>query len=142
MAGDPYRDDAIWDTWSESVITIHFDDGHEVRAGSGPLPWTGVTHVVTAWNPGETRSRGENLVANEHLRDVLDSRGLAHRLAVGSSPDGTWSEDGFAVTGLSRADATQLGRDFGQMAIYEIDGSTVVIVDCAGGRVIPTNVGT
>ena len=142
MADDPYRDDSIWDTWAKSVIMIRVADGREVRAGSAPLPWIGATHVITAWNPGRTRSRDENLVANERLREELEAKGLEHRRAVGSSPDGSWSEEGFAVTGLSRAEATQLGREFGQLAIYEISGSTVVIIDCSDGRVLRTNMGT
>lgn len=128
---DAYDDpEAMWQAFARGVITLHLADGGAARAGVDRMPWPGVIHVITAWNPGFTATAAENEAANIRLLAELDDRGIVHCPATGADPDGSWSEDGFAVTGLTRAEAIELGQRHGQLAIYEIDGTDVVIVDC------------
>jgi len=87
--------------------------------------------VITAQNP---RSReldpAENERRNAALLGDLDELGLPVLVAVGSNPEGTWSERGFAVPGLDRARALELGRAHGQNAIFEFDREVVWLLGC------------
>jgi hypothetical protein len=61
----------------------------------------------------------------------------AHRLALlGRSVDGTWSEDSFLVVGTTRATAAELGRQFGQRAIFERDHDDLLVVGCRDANVV------
>jgi len=48
---------------------------------------------------------------------------------------GSWSEPSFVVPGLSTAGAVQLGREFGQAAIFEITQDELRVIDCANDQV-------
>jgi hypothetical protein len=86
-------------------------------------------HVLTAWNPGDARpSVAENRVANERLRAELVRRGLTVFHAVGTSSTGDHSEESYAIPDLSRSAACELGRVFGQAAIFEISAETQTVV--------------
>ncbi|MEZ5321456.1 MAG: DUF3293 domain-containing protein [Microthrixaceae bacterium] len=133
--GDAYDSDDIWTVFAESSITLHHD-GRERLVGRDRLPWEGPVFVLTAWNPGRTRPLADNIEANRRLERLIEDRGFSWCTAVGASPDGSWSEDGFAVSGPDREEAVALGARFGQMAIYELDRDRVLIVTCPEGRVI------
>jgi hypothetical protein len=137
MSASHYGTDGIWDTFAAAVVTVHPPSGGAIVVGEEPLPWPEPTHVVTAWNPGEERPHEQNVRADERLERELDGRGLTHCRAIGSSPDGSWSEEGFAIVGMSRDQALALARAYGQMAIYEVTGTRNVIVACDDGREIP-----
>jgi hypothetical protein len=51
----------------------------------------------------------------------------------GASPDWKHREKGFAVSGLSLEKVMELGRQFEQNAIFEIENDMVWVVDCLGG---------
>lgn len=131
-----YGTDAIWDTFLDAVVTVHVGTT-VLTVGTDILPWPAPVHILTAWNPGEERPHAQNVAANERLRRDLVERGLDHAPAIGASPDGTWSEDGFAVSGLGHADAVALGAHYGQLAIYEVTGSSWAVVPCDGGEPVP-----
>ncbi len=91
-------------------------------------------HVLTAWNPGVSRpTHGANDAANAELRQALAERGLDVLDALGSSPDGTHQEESFAVVGLSRDAAVELGSRFGQDAVFELSANAQTVVGCDGG---------
>jgi hypothetical protein len=85
--------------------------------------------LVTAWNPGGRPAAGPmNRKANRALRRALEAQGRAWRPALGRARDGSWAEPGFAVGGLDEAEATALGRDWGQLAIYLVSEEEVAVV--------------
>ena len=119
-----------------------------VQVGSEWIPWTRlgegrtkvrggeVLHVITAFNPlSERRSLEENQAANRELEGVLTRIGKTHRPAINRAPDGDWEEPGFAVEGLTREEARELGRRFGQHAIFEMQRRELRIVACFEERV-------
>lgn len=114
-----------------TVVTVCGPDGVWIPVAQ--LALDRVVHVLTAWNPGEHRpGREENEAANLRLAQRLRATGMPVRDALGSSPDGSHQEEGFAVIGLKRADARALGRDFGQAAIFEIRDCRQIVVGCDG----------
>lgn len=126
---DPYAGDHdhLWQVFADATLRIAVGDT-DLVVGVDPMPWSGVAHAVTAWNPGESRSRRDNDAANDRLAAELRAAGVRHHPAVGASPDGSWEEPGFVLVGLHRDEAVEWGRRYGQLAIYEIaDGRLVVI---------------
>jgi hypothetical protein len=90
-------------------------------------------HVVTAWNPGESRPGiGVNRGRNRDLRNRLAVPGTEIHCALGASPSGDHYEESYAITGMSRADALAVGREFGQAAIFEVTADNLVVVSSDG----------
>lgn len=89
--------------------------------------------VVTAWNPYSAKlSNEDNLKRQALLKQVLDMRDEDRLPARGTSRDGSWSEDSFAVLNLSYAEAEAIGCVFQQNAVVFCNtGSIVEIVPCA-----------
>ena len=86
--------------------------------------WT----IVTAYNPASHHlSAEDNAHRAERLRSDLDElatllsdehqRSLVVLPAVGTSPDGDWSEESVWVGGLTELEALALGARFGQNAV-------------------------
>lgn len=87
--------------------------------------------VLTAWNagperPGLTRNRERNRRLHERLVEL----GARVFPAIGASPDGDHYEESYAATGLDRADALALGREFDQVAVFELTPSRQTVVGC------------
>ncbi len=53
--------------------------------------------------------------------------------AVGSSFDGSHAEQSVLVAGITRADATDLGRRFHQLAVFELTDELQTVVPCTEG---------
>ncbi len=120
--------DATWTEFRRTRLQIDTDDGElEVAPSHGSargayLPGaTGPLHVLTAWNPQGTRQSDEaNHAADRALTIDLDERaGLRRWRTTGIGAGDDWSEEGWSVEGLSRADVLDLARRFGQRAIFE-----------------------
>ena len=95
----------------------------------------GLVHVITAWNPSSSQVDDEiNVAADRELADVLCEAGVTIERCIGSHPDGSWREEGWAAVGLTRAMALEIGRRFGQDAIYEATAEGLWIVWCDSGR--------
>lgn len=109
-----------------------------IDRGSGLVPAAdhhlmsgGIVHVLTAWNPGDERpSNSENESANERLRSRIIDRGLECFRAVGRDPDSTHEEMSWAVEGLTDKEARELGRDFGQVAVFRLLGDSQTVLGC------------
>lgn len=127
---DAYADGDVWRVFADAELRISLPDGRVVLVGVDDLPWPDPAHAVTGWNPGETRPDAENAAANERLAAELAAAGVEHHPAVGSSVDDGWEEPGFVLVGLSRAEAIEWGRRYGQLAIYEISGGRLEVVSC------------
>ena len=83
------------------------------HAGLGD-PWA----IVTAFNPqSRTLRGGENLDRHDRLREAIRARGLCAFGSVSSDGRGHWKERGFAVVGIPRSAALELGRLFEQRAV-------------------------
>jgi hypothetical protein len=88
--------------------------------------------VITASNPfSKQRSDHENARANAELAAELEILGGDIYEAIGESPDGTWAEVSFAITGAGRRRMISLGRRFGQEAIFELTRDELVVRGCA-----------
>lgn len=59
---------------------------------------------------------------------------LSHVPAVGSSLDGSHSEDSRAVFGLTDGQARELGMRFGQVAVFALRGWQWSLLACVGNR--------
>ena len=88
--------------------------------------------VLTAWNPGsEPFSDTENAERHWQLCARLDELGHTWLPALGTSPDGSWSEESVAVPGLDRETALALGREFGQEAVFEVTAEYLRVHGCS-----------
>ena len=130
----------IWDTYADTVIIRSKPES--VLVGPDALkgwPFPEPCHVITAWNPDSVPTSGEkNDAANDQLEATIIRRGGTVEPVVGRSSDNTWSEDSFLVVGVSREQAVDIGRSFGQLAIFELDRHSVHVVRCDDGTVART----
>jgi hypothetical protein len=62
----------------------------------------------------------------------LENEGLDFFRAVGSSFDGSYREESVAVFGLDDAQARQIGRRYGQVAVCAWRGPTWSLLSCTG----------
>lgn len=88
--------------------------------------------VLTAWNPGfERPGEAANRQRNVALRARLNATGLEVWRADGLDPQAGVIEEGFLVWGMRVSQACQVGRAFGQFAIYAYDRQGVrTVVAC------------
>jgi Protein of unknown function (DUF3293) len=127
------------DAWRRAQLTVDYRGSHVsfeqvAQARHEPL------YLITGWNPGaEISSHETNERANEQLAQLLEEAGYRFWPAVGADPSSDWSEPGYMVEGADRESMRALGRSFGQVAIYEGDGSGVRIVWCERDLVIEKN---
>ncbi len=126
-------DEALWDAYLATVVTIDGRPAAEVAVGA--VDGDGSWWVLTAHNPfsGEL-SVGENDRRHEALCRRLDADGLVWRSAFGTSPDGTWSEESIAVTGIDRDVARAYGREFGQHAVFDVADGILRVHACFDDR--------
>jgi hypothetical protein len=88
-------------------------------------------HLITAWNPmSQQLSLDENNERMDQLAAALDDLAALWFPAVGKSPDGTWSENTFAVYGISRDQALEIGVQFEQHAIFEATDEEQIVLGC------------
>jgi|GEM_PF-1820114 len=129
-----------WDIYASTVISVR---GSKVRL-AGPrarrdLPMRAPAHVITAWNPSSiTKPLDYNREANRQLADLLRERGLDPMEVLGASPDGHWKEDSLLVSGMPRHEAAELASQFGQIAIFELTNTDLLVVACPSGEVLRT----
>ena|SRR5215204_5608351 len=60
--------------------------------------------------------------------------------SVGGHPGSAWLEPGVAVIGLSRHQARALGRAYGQLAVYELQGATRWVIACGNDDILAQTV--
>jgi len=132
---------AVRESWSRTWLRI-VTDRHQswavmpISEGivQGEFPVTDPIHIITAWNPRcEPHSEQENLHFSEDLADWVDARNLPLWEGTGFASDGGWREEGFALVGLSRKEALEVGDRWGQTAIWEWNPEALMTLDCQGG---------
>jgi len=91
--------------------------------------------VVTAWDPDSVRlQRDDNRLRHQRLASELDRSGLVHWPAVGRDPDSPHFEEGVGVVGLGETGGVDLGRRFGQAAVYVWTPEAWTVVSCTDDR--------
>lgn len=125
---DPAVTTRNWEFYRTAVVDIRFQDrivrvephSPGTAEGSFPEPADGGTvHVITPWNPrGRTASPDANARAHRLLLAEIRRRGLTWWSAEGGDARGAHCEESVAVVGLSDTAARDLGRRFGQDAIF------------------------
>lgn len=129
-----------WQRYLETIIAIEASPGRWTDI-NGPnaadrLPLPEPIYVITASDPGgQHAGREANDDANADLAGELWATGATLARAVGRSPDGSHSEDSVAASPLSRQEAKELGRRYGQDAIYEVTAEAVLLLSCDTDRV-------
>lgn len=104
--------------------------------GSGDVVIAEPVHVISGCNPGYRESDEVNRVRHMELKKRLRESGVEPQPAIGMAPDGSWVEDSWVVTGLKRAAVCAIGREFGQVAVFEVDAHSIHVVGCADSRVV------
>jgi hypothetical protein len=88
-------------------------------------------HVITAWNPGDERPSSEvNDTQNNQLLADIAAMGLEALEALGSDPNSTHAEKSWAVIGLTDKAAIELGKKYGQVAVFRITESQQSVLGC------------
>jgi hypothetical protein len=128
-----------WSAFEQTIIEIDVDGlAVSVSCGSdvpAALLRRGTCHVITAWNPGaQVCARVDNDRAHAELLADVESIPARWLAACGRSPDGSWSEPSLCIVGLGRERALELGRRYGQLAIFEVGAAGVEVLPCGGPR--------
>jgi hypothetical protein len=136
--------DDPWASYARTVVVIVRSDTSNlvVEAASsgqtGAWPWAGdgAVHILTAWDPGDTRrSEGENRANQEALEAALKDLAPDERWdAVGVDPVSGHREEGVAVRGLTLDAVVELGARCGQDAVFEWTPRGWTVVACRGDR--------
>ncbi|SNT57558.1 Protein of unknown function [Streptosporangium subroseum] len=129
-----------WTLYRQAVVDVQLAD-RTLRVT--PSPWDMTTgffpessgrtiHVITAFNPGgRTVPAEDNYRAQGVLLDEIDRRGVAWWPAAGGDAHGVHVEKSAAVVGLSEAAACELGRRFGQDAIFAWTPGSWRLLSCS-----------
>lgn len=90
------------------------------------------TFVITACCPfSEPLDEAANLALHRSLQKRFQKLpGVSMEEVVGRSPDGSWQELSWAVTGISEQQAIDLGRLYCQWAIFRFDEQSRAVLSC------------
>ena len=116
-------DETPWRYYLDTMVRIETPDlsgtvQPATRASGANRPPLRSLHVVTAVQPESDPASNDNPARMLLLNNELRVAGLQFASAVGSSFDGTHSEQSRAVFGLDDTDARRLGERFGQVAVF------------------------
>ncbi len=118
----------------EGIVDIRVGEVHP-RIDALLLPH-GVTEwaYITAWNPGSRpMSEDQNALAHDELIKVLRERGFTFYEGDGIPDQAGWApERSVWIAGISRREAVEIGRRFGQNAI--VVGSLGGIAELVGSN--------
>lgn len=132
---EPCADDHL-DDYAATIISDR-DGALYTGPGAGALPVPTPAFVITAWNPGSEDTHPQhNAAANDALAALLVDIGISVIPVVGTARDGSWREDSFLVSAITRADAVAIGARFGQLAVFELTDDTYAVVEVASGRAV------
>jgi hypothetical protein len=114
-----------------SAVTVHLPDGTVTLAvGHAVPPWLPTpAAVITAMNPSGPVEADTNRRASMAMHALFHRRDITHWPSVSHAGDGTHAETGWFITGVCVDLTCQIGRAFGQLAIYWLD-DTVTVLAC------------
>lgn len=133
----------IWAAFRDAIVEIVLPDGPIVVGPRAmlatqelPFPPEVQTpiHVITAENPnGDRTDAGSNASAMDAL--TADARKLGSQVlpARGGNLEWTHTEKSVATIGLTDTQAVDLGRKYGQLAIFCWTSASWSLLDCANG---------
>jgi Protein of unknown function (DUF3293) len=125
----------VWEDYLSTEISIALPDRGWIGALDAVATLKPPIHVLTAWNPGFRRlGLEENRGRNRRLLERLSAQDVVIHPAVGASPDGSHYEESYAVVGLQRTVAIELGRELEQAAIFELTYTQQSVFGCDNGR--------
>ncbi len=126
-----------WQNYLSTIVRCEVIPGQMIDInGADALedwPFPGIVHVLSGYNPQGVDLDGSG-VNPQIAREVLMMGGRCV-MAVGASAAGDYEEPSVAAWGLTREQATELGRRAGQDAIFEISEDEIRLVACHGDRV-------
>ena len=132
------EDEELWGHYLRTAVYLESSrlQGSVRPAGQqgGVHPPLGPLHVITAIQPGADPRSDESAVRLQVLRRYLASAKKVSIRAVGSNVEGTYSEEGCAVFGLTDNRARKIGRKFGQVAIFAWRGPNWSLIACAADQ--------
>lgn len=99
----------------------------------GPPPESGWPHdfqILTAHNPKRFASETENNAADTSLRKLLEQEQIFHFRITGCSADLSYQEAGWGIVGIEFERAIQIGRHYGQYALFDVRDGEVFVVSC------------
>jgi hypothetical protein len=121
-----------WSAYATSEVHVDVA-GRRLTASELAQRLRDTVYAITAWNPMSVPTDPDrNALANHALEVALVHAGATIWPAVGAAEDGTWSEEGFAVTGITQEEALRLGRRFAQLAIFRARDGELVVLECGG----------
>ena len=130
------RTQGLEELWRRAVLEVE-TDASTVHPVDVARQEGRCVYLVTACNPGGSqRSDPENAAANAELEAELSARSLPWLRAVGRDEASSWVEPGCCVLGIDREQAAEIGRRYGQLAIYEISPEALSVVWCDSGRTV------
>ncbi len=131
----PLSDSALGQAFAGAIVSLVGHNGERSTLRPAPPGSTGVfefagpVHIITAYNPNANLADvGANEAAHAELTAALAGHSVV--ASIGSAPDGSFAEPGWAVLDIDLADAVELGRRFGQVAIYRWTADALRIVSC------------
>jgi hypothetical protein len=106
-----------------------------VPEGKGQVsPPLGALHVVTAVQPDTEPDSPDNRARLALLDQELTAMRMRFLEVTGASLDGNHREDSRAVFGLDDARARELGKLYGQIAVFSWRGPRWSLLACVGSR--------
>jgi hypothetical protein len=129
-----------WVNYGATVLSAELTPGTFVTVNGpdavAPWPLNGPSWVTTACNPfGRRRTDERNAEQNSKLAAEIFGAGGPCVRAIGSDPTSDYSEASLLCWDLNRDTVRSLGRQYGQKAIFEIEGKEVRVVGCFEDRV-------
>ena len=126
-----YRQTSFFADTPRGYLRLRIDERNPeldaVLAAEGAQSWA----YVTACNPGSVAlSKSENVQRQQMLEQAVREAGFVFFRGEGVGDDGQWSpEPSLLILGITRAQAVDLGRRFGQRAIVygEAGGSPLLL---------------
>ncbi len=126
--------EAVWAAYCSTEI-ISTEGPSKVFAGSGAtrLPISMPAHVISAQNPcehflGEEENFRRTEILGRYLRSKPEVEDLVRVFGRSADPNSTWKEECWAVSGLDRSQAVEIGRLFQQRAIFELTEDAIMVI--------------
>lgn len=129
---------AVWDAYSATEI-IGADDPSMVLVGSAStdLPAKPPLHIISAQNPyeqylGDDENERRTRILGDYLSLIKEVTYLGKVVGRSSDPEANWKEESWAVSGISRSQALEIGRLFQQRAIFELTNDDATVLSSNG----------
>lgn len=140
---EAFGDELLAELQRQGICEVKCDPDWEFIYSQGeyhyePAPEEESVTLITAWNPNSVEHSEEwNVLANQKLESFLKSKNLSYGWSYGCNKPGdlpVWREDGYAVYGLDKTEAFELGSAWKQRAVVFYEKEDIQLLFC-GGRI-------